>query len=122
MSKIIKSDKVVMVDVDSTLCFDIADVSAEYAASEIPTPVICFGQTIEIYPHWDQVQLVQKFRRRGYTVIVWSHSGADWAEAVCKALDMDDLVSLYLAKPKFYIDDLAASTWIGERVYREFEE
>jgi hypothetical protein len=64
---------------------------------------------------------MEKLWNRGYTIIVHSHTGAEWAEAVCQAARADHFVTQYQTKPQYYVDDLPVEQWYGERVYRDYE-
>lgn len=111
----------IYIDVDSTLCFAACDLSDAQKALAMPWTVYCFGRNIRVYPHKQNIEVVGKLWDRGYTLIVWSRSGAPWAEAVSKALGIDQMVSLYAKKPMYYLDDLPANEWMGERIYREYQ-
>jgi len=59
---------------------------------------------------------------RGHAIVVWSGGGADWAEAVVKALKLEEFVDVVTAKPTYYIDDIAgAREWIGKHGYFTLE-
>lgn len=53
-----------------------------------------------------------------YEIILWSQSGAEYAESVAKVLKIDHLVSLYMSKPQEYCDDLPETAWMN-RVFKE---
>lgn len=106
-------------DVDSTLVFDKSDLELEHSVE--PITVYCWGRHIEVYPHWRNIRLLEKFHNRGYRPWVQSHSGEDWAEAVCKALGLDRLDPIYSRKTRYYIDDIDVKEWYGQRVYRDFK-
>lgn len=111
--------EIVPCDVDSTLIFDWSDLELEHNVE--PVTVRCWGREIQVYPHWRNADLLRKFHQRGYTPFVHSHSGEDWAEAVCNALGLGDLGCVYARKSKYYIDDLDVKEWYGQRVYRDFK-
>lgn len=64
-------------------------------------------------------QLLRDMHARGRTIVVWSQAGYQWAEAVCKALDLDKLSPpIYVCeKPIAYIDDLECSAFMGQRIF-----
>lgn len=78
----------------------------------------CYGPVV-LAPNQKNINLVKKFKKLGYSIIVWSATGADWAEAVSKALDLDGIVSLYLTKPSYYLDDLPSNQFMGQRLWRD---
>jgi len=106
--------KPVYVDVDDTLV--LWDVSAHPEGEAISVDFA--GYTTHLVKHTKNINLVIKFAKLGYDVIVHSQTGHDWAEAISQAIGLDEYVKAYATKPKFYIDDLDASTWIGQRVWR----
>lgn len=108
-------------DVDSTLVFDESDFEGGVSPDWAPTTVHCWGRNITVWRHYANIELFQKIYNRGYKMIVHSHSGSEWAEVVCKALGLDSMVTLYIDKPKFYIDDLPVEKWFGEKVYRPYK-
>ena len=56
--------------------------------------------------HYRHVRFLKKLKARGYSIIVWSAAGTFWAEAVVKALNLEDHVDFVAAKPTKVIDDL----------------
>lgn len=73
-------------------------------------------------PHKKHIRLLKKMKGRGNFIIVWSAGGFKWAEAVVKALKLEDVVDLVMTKPAKYVDDLDASVWIGSRIYLKDDE
>lgn len=47
-----------------------------------------------------------KLSNRGHAIIVWSAGGSDWAEAVVKALKIENYVDAVSPKLTYYIDDV----------------
>lgn len=115
--KVIKSDKVVMCDVDDTLV--LWDKSQfDY----LPKLTVKYrGNDILLTPHQKNINLLIKLYKLGYTIIVWSGSGAKWAEVIVKALNLVPYVSICLSKPSYYIDDLEATVWCGQRIWRNLD-
>lgn len=70
-----------------------------------------------VMPHDRHVQLMRQFKARGHTVVVWSQGGHEWAEAVCKALGIENLVDYVMDKPNWYVDDLHVNAWMKAPVY-----
>lgn len=71
-----------------------------------------------VHVNEDNVKALKQFAVRGYTIIVWSQGGHRWAEAVVKALNLEEYVDLILEKPKWYFDDLPAKAFMGEPVWK----
>ena len=60
----------------------------------------------------DHVSELKLQKESGQTVVVWSASGVDWAEAVVKALKIEEYVDLVMSKPTKLYDDMEASEWM----------
>lgn len=98
---VLRSDKVLYVDVDQTL-------------------VVWQGENY--WPHKKHIQFLKQCSKRGQKVIVWSAGGFEWAERIVRELDLQSHVDLILSKPAWFMDDLKADKILPEenRVY--FEE
>ncbi len=115
MNKLIENYKVVMVDIDETLAM--ANLS-EFPSDEAIQ--LNYGPgPIWVVPNRKNLNLVEKFYKLDYSVILWSKTGADWAFAIAKAFDIDHMVTLYLTKPQFYIDDQPCENWMGRQCWRD---
>lgn len=68
-------------------------------------------------PHIGHIKVLRDRKARGATIHVWSASGHQWAEAVVRALGLDQYVDFVLSKPMMYVDDLQAADILGERLY-----
>jgi len=64
--------------------------------------------------HVEEIQLQKK---SGANIIVWSAGGSRWAEAVVKALEIEDYVDAVLTKPDRIYDDKDPSDWMPKRRY-----
>lgn len=105
-------------DVDKTLCFDPKEV--EHGTAEIRI-INCFGRQIPVIAHKPMLTFLQYMYNRGFTILVHSRSGAEWAESVCICLGISHMVAAVLAKPLYYGDDQPVETWFGERIYKTVE-
>lgn len=102
-------------DIDSTLVeYDLSNFDP---AQYVTIPYV--NGDVVVVPNKKNVNLLLKFYKLGYSVVAWSHSGADWAEAVVKALGIEHAVDYVVAKPHYYLDDLDSSKWMGHRVWRD---
>ena len=63
---------------------------------------------------------MREFKARGHYVIVWSQGGWEWAEAVVKALGLEDLVDEVKTKPQWMVDDICPSIW-SSRSYMDLD-
>lgn len=114
--KTIGSDKNVFVDVDETLIinkshkeeFGITD--KEWAANSFPMGIS--KTKVEVMPHFKHIEFIKELKSKNITIYVWSAGGKDWAEAVIKALGLEDFVDFAMTKPELYIDDLEADKWM----------
>lgn len=100
-------------DVDSTLVFAWSDITDDLARQLSSV----FINNEIFYIHDKHIQKIKEFKARNHQVVVWSAGGADWAEAVVKALQLTDLVDVVMSKPDWYFDDLSVDEWIGRRCY-----
>jgi len=62
--------------------------------------------------HVDELILQKK---SGTHIIVWSAGGSKWAEAVVKALSIEDYVDAILTKPDRIYDDKNPEDWMPKR-------
>lgn len=108
------TDQVVPFDVDDTLVM----WSLEDKSKNIPIqdPYI-EGLINYVTPNEKHIELMKKYKARGFTIIVWSAGGVEWAKKVVLALQLESYVDAVFTKPNRYIDDLDVSEWIGPRVY-----
>ena len=67
-----------------------------------------------IEEHVEELQLQKK---SGTSIIVWSAGGVKWAEAVVKALELEEYVDAILTKPDRIYDDKDSSEWMPKRRY-----
>lgn len=113
-AKVLGSDRVVMVDCDDTLCMWNDSEYPMLPQVEIPVkgkPLVRLNEK--------NIKLVVKLAKMGYTIVVWSATGWEWAKAVGMATGLDQYVSLYMSKSRYYLDDRPANTWMGERIWRD---
>ena len=112
----VDNERLLYVDCDDTLV--LWDLSS-YPEAEFPRIELnCWGPVM-LAKHEKNINLVKKFAKLGYGIIVWSQTGAEWAETVARAVGIDDIATLYLTKPRYHLDDLPANAWMGERLYRD---
>lgn len=115
-SKVIENEQVYMFDVDDTLIVWGKNIHTSHPDRiEIKDPYD--GATVHVVPHERHVKLLTQMKGRGRFIIVWSQSGAKWAQAVVEALGLTDSVDLILTKPQGYVDDLPVSKWMKNHIY-----
>ena len=107
-------------DVDDTLIIWVNNMSEEQEKrSAIVTDE--WGDTFHI-PNTPMIEKLRQHHYKGDAVVVWSQGGADWAEAVVKALDLENCVDVILTKPTHYYDDLEVDMWMPTRIYENIED
>lgn len=117
--KIIKSENVVMYDVDDTLVMwgnQWADEKFDYpGAVQIQCP---FDSSVfYLRPHKPHIELLKTHKARRKTIIVWSQGGYKWAKAVVESLGLTKYVDIIMSKPMTYVDDLPVEKWMKNRIY-----
>ena len=99
------SDKTAFFDCDDTLImWDDAFSKREHDKVDIRRPYDGSWSAHRI--HYRHVRFLEKLKARGYSIIVWSAAGTYWAEAVVKALNLEEYVDFATSKPIKVIDDL----------------
>lgn len=113
----LNTDRTVVVDCDDTLVHWNISKYLDYYKQ-----FIIFeheGYHVTLFPNKKNINLVRKFKKLGYSVIVWSQSGKDWAKKVVEELELVSYVDIVGTKPNYYIDDLPVNTWMTSRVWRD---
>src|SRR6185437_2801691 len=103
--KIIKNDNVVCFDVDNTLIMS----GLGRNGIKVRSP---WANTEYVDPIQKHVDLLIKYSNEGRIVIVWSATGYEWVQTICKALKITKYVTLMMGKPSEYVDDLDANEWM----------
>ena len=119
--KTIRNDTVIPIDVDDTLILypeDTLDPKLYRAEGYIKLKDIT-GETFYAKPSMKHIRLMKLYRKRGFTVIVWSGNGYEHAESIVKQLKLSNYVDLVMCKPNRFIDDVDCSRWMGTRIYLE---
>jgi hypothetical protein len=115
--QVINKENAIFFDVDDTLVL----WDAQYTEPD-PTRLVEIvdpydNKTVFLAPHHPHIKLLKNHHTRGTYIVVWSQGGFAWAEAVVKALGLEDHVDLIMSKPRAYVDDLPADAWMKERIY-----
>ena len=98
--------KLVFCDVDDTL---VEWSPTREAERDRGLPVKGGGRVVPIV---ENIAHLKRHALRGHVIILWSKGGAEWAEAVAKALDIDWMVAYAMDKPSWVVDDLPTSAWM----------
>lgn len=115
--KVIRATRSVFFDVDDTLViwdWQSIDPEGKGLISILDKQSGCVEL---VYPHLRHIELMRQFKARGHTVVVWSQGGHEWAETICLALGIENLVDLVMDKPNWYVDDLHASDWMRSPIF-----
>ena len=81
------------------------------AFTDPTTQEIFFLEEIKVH-----TQALKNHKLRGHTIVVWSASGAAWAEEVVTRLGLTGYVDACMTKPNWAYDDLPASEFIPESI------
>lgn len=98
----IKNDNIVMVDIDSTLLAYFEDEATD------PSDYVLIkrnGKDEIFYVLRHNVNAGYEYHRREHPVGFWSAGGGDWCTAAVKALGLDRIGFIAMAKPKWLLDD-----------------
>lgn len=112
--KVINSEMNIYVDVDDTLVIWGKSMPNERVIA-IKDPYD--GTEHLLKPHAGHIKVLKDRKARGAIIHVWSANGYKWAEAVVRALQLEQYVDYVQSKPILYIDDLEAHEILGERLY-----
>lgn len=131
--KVIENENCLFFDVDDTLVMwgsqyvkedDNGNLNTVSIASPFYTPSM-YATTSPIYqlvPHTKHIQYLKDSKQKNKnTIVVWSAGGWQWAEAVVKALGIEEYVDCVMSKPHAYVDDLNCKEFMGTRIYKEFK-
>ena len=112
--KVINTDNAMFFDVDNTLVM--WGTSEIYKTTvDIKDPYTNEYETLII--NEAHVKLLKRMKMRDKIIVVWSHGGFKWAEAVVKALELENEVDLVMTKMEDYIDDLDVDQWATKNIY-----
>jgi predicted phosphatase len=116
-----------VIKVESTIFFDVDDTLIMWVKTEnfdlrekvsIKSP---YDDTINhVFKHKGHIKILKDKKARGSLIVVWSAGGFAWAEAVVKALELENYVDFCMTKPSSYVDDKQAQEIMGERIYLPF--
>lgn len=108
-----KSGPVAYFDVDDTLL-----MWKDLEPSDTTVTTECRGRLDICAVNTHNVALLKNLAKRGYSIVVWTLAGSDWAEAVVKALELEEFVDIVTEKPTIYVDDRKdPRDWIGKYGY-----
>lgn len=103
------------------VCYDCDDTLVMWSLDPKRTDIIKIdtgnGHFAECNPHHKHIQSIKDHKSRGQVVIIWSAGGGKWAEAVVKALGLEEYVDVCMSKPSWIYDDLSIMKWMPESKY-----
>ena len=97
----VKDGGVYASDVDDTLLM--WNVPEGYLGPTVETSLD--GFTDIGIPNIPAIKHLKKMKARGFSIIVWSAGGSEWAEAAVKALKLERYVDVIMPKIDFHLDD-----------------
>ena len=112
--KVIDTDNAVFFDVDDTLVMW-SEHELYHRKVTVKDPYTNDDEVLTIND--SHVKLLRRMKCKGKTIIVWSHGGFKWAEAVVKALEIEEYVDLVMTKVEDYVDDLNIEEWALKNIY-----
>lgn len=113
--KVVKNERIVPVDIDDTLVMHQNYDNIAFPKSIRDPYEDC--KYVEVWPNLPMIKIMKEEHKRGSFVIVWSKGGFAWAEAVIKALQLEEYVDMIMSKPFVYLDDKDVGEWLKDRVY-----
>lgn len=113
--KVVENEQILFSDVDDTLIRWDEINPKDGSGITILDPYD--DNVVRLRPHLPHIKLIKDRKARGATIVVWSGGGYKWAEAVVRALELEDYVDYILSKPTVILDDLPLNEAIGHRVY-----
>jgi len=112
--KTVKTESTIFCDVDDTL---VMWRKAKKGDKVVAVTNPHSGEQNYLVVHKGHVRVLKDRKSRGAHIVVWSAGGYAWAEAVVKALGLEEHVDLIMSKPLMYIDDKKAKHFMGEHLY-----
>jgi FMN phosphatase YigB (HAD superfamily) len=115
-----KNRNVITFDVDDTLILWDEKSRDLKAPTDGRLVIICPYDNLpySFTVHERHVGFLKREKAKGSFVIVWSKSEGAWAEAVCKALGLENYVDIAMSKPSKYVDDVTdVDLILGSRVF-----
>lgn len=114
--------KPLVVTKESTIFVDVDDTLVMWGKAKKGEKTVAItnphdGKQDYLRPHKGHIKVLKDRYSRGSFIVVWSAGGFAWAEAVVKALGLENYVDLIMTKPHIYIDDKEAVHVMGERLY-----
>lgn len=112
--QIIENESIYCFDVDNTL---VSERRSKKAPGDIKVENFYTKEAVFVKPHVGHVDLLKEMFGRGRHIVVWSAAGAKWAEAVVKALKLQDYVHVVQTKPHGYVDDQPIEKWLSNHIF-----
>lgn len=112
----INSSKLILCDIDETLVS-----TTNWGEAPEGCRFILFNN-IMFFVHTRHITLLQEFKARGFTIILWSAGGSDWARMVAESLYLNHCVDFIMDKPSWYIDDKTSENFMGERIFLDLKD
>jgi hypothetical protein len=113
-----ENENIYAFDIDDTLVHrDAKELEMDLERLVVRNP---YSNTVLfLRPYTAHIELLKEMHGRGRHILVWSAGGVRWAQAVIKALKLEQYVHEYKTKPIGYVDDKPANEWLQNRIYLE---
>lgn len=118
--KVIEGDKTIFIDCDQTLVLWPIFCRENGLQAELIEKGIRLGVNegestsyLKVLPNTSAIEFIKGLKAQGCKLIVWSHGGYRWAEAVVWALGLENIVEAVMCKPTLMLDDKPVSD-LGE--------
>jgi hypothetical protein len=107
---LIENPNIVCIDIDDTLVYwnTPLDPNQKLKYFDIYTD---YGKEV-LAVNEKILEDIDRHRLRGHFIVIWSQGGNEWCKAVCTSLGITDKINMIMSKPKWYIDDLPADSWM----------
>lgn len=104
-----------------TAYFDVDDTLVIWGKDHLPEakPFLNAGMIEMLLPNQKIICRLLDLHDQGYTIVVWSQGGADWAAEVVRKLELEAFVSLCIDKPHKYIDDLSCTKFMDVLIWEK---
>ena len=121
--RVLQCDNVLCVDVDDTLVswepvpidpYDLSGPRCDRADQSTvrEVEIELEGETQKYWAFEANIKSLKTHYHKGHSVVVWSGSGHAWAEAVVRALGLENYVELVMAKPRWLLDDMKPADFL----------
>ena len=112
---VVRRETLIVIPDGPTAYFDVDDTLVRWGMSHVDSakPFNNAGTIEMLVPYQHTINRLIDLHDQGYTIVVWSQGGSDWAAEVVRKLGLESFVTLCIDKPHKYIDDLSSSVFMS---------